>query len=54
MKYFHVLITGDDEYSAGVQEKIQKKITVINWKDCLCDFLEMINIPKLRQNVTTI
>ncbi|XP_020201968.1 DDT domain-containing protein DDB_G0282237 [Cajanus cajan] len=51
---FRVLIKGDDEYSAAVQEKVQKKITMINWKDYLCDFLEMINIPKLRQYEATI
>ncbi|KAL2347145.1 hypothetical protein Fmac_001145 [Flemingia macrophylla] len=51
---FRVLIKFDDEYSVAVQEKIQKKITMINWKDYLCDFLEMINIPKLQQYVATI
>ncbi|KAG5031823.1 hypothetical protein AAZX31_06G152600 [Glycine max] len=49
-----VLIKGDYEYSAAVLEKIQKKITLISWKDYLSDFLEMINIPKLRQHEATI
>ncbi|RDY14651.1 Bromodomain adjacent to zinc finger domain protein 1A, partial [Mucuna pruriens] len=51
---FRVLIKGDDEYSAAVQKKVRKKITMITWKDYLCDFLEMINIPKLRQYEATI
>ncbi|XP_022632969.1 DDT domain-containing protein DDB_G0282237 isoform X3 [Vigna radiata var. radiata] len=51
---FRVLIKGDEEYYAAVQDKLPKKITMISWKDYLCKFLEMIKIPKLRQYEATI
>ncbi|BAT79144.1 hypothetical protein VIGAN_02196700 [Vigna angularis var. angularis] len=51
---FRVLIKGDDEYYAAVQDKLPKKITMISWKDYLCKFLEMIKIPKLQQYEATI
>ncbi|QCE15073.1 hypothetical protein DEO72_LG11g2081 [Vigna unguiculata] len=51
---FRVLIKGDDEYYAAVHDKLPKKITMISWKDYLCEFLEMIKIPKLRQYEATI
>ncbi|CAJ1974765.1 unnamed protein product [Sphenostylis stenocarpa] len=51
---FRVLIKGNYEYSAAVQEKLRKKITMISWKDYLCEFLEMIKIPKLLQYEATI
>ncbi|KAL9313920.1 hypothetical protein ACSQ67_019372 [Phaseolus vulgaris] len=51
---FRVLIKGDDEYYAAVQDKLPKKITMISWKEYLCEFLEMIKIPKLRQYEATI
>lgn len=34
--------------------QIYFQITMISWKDYLCDFLEMINIPKLRKYEGTI
>ncbi|KAK7358754.1 hypothetical protein VNO77_00692 [Canavalia gladiata] len=52
---FRVLIKDDDEYSSAVKKrKLKSKITMINWTEYLCDFLEMINIPELRHYEATI
>ncbi|KAK7318379.1 hypothetical protein RJT34_03078 [Clitoria ternatea] len=46
---FRVLIKDDDEYFSAVKKrKLKSKITMINWTEYLCDFLEMINVPELR------
>ncbi|XP_058731136.1 uncharacterized protein LOC131602927 [Vicia villosa] len=45
---FRVLIKDDGEYTSVVEKRKLKKITMVNWREYLCDFLEMINIPRLR------
>ncbi|XP_054805545.1 uncharacterized protein LOC129308459 isoform X2 [Prosopis cineraria] len=50
-----VLMKDDGEYASAVQKRKRKfKITMINWQEYLCDFLEMINVPGLRQFEATI
>ncbi|KAG5024172.1 hypothetical protein JHK86_020086 [Glycine max] len=52
---FRLLIKDKDEYSLVVKNrKLKSKITTNNWTEYLCHFLEMINIPELRQHKTTI
>lgn len=51
---FRVLIKDDGEYTSAVQKRSVKKITMVNWREYLCDFLEMINIPQLRHYEGTI
>ncbi|MED6168175.1 hypothetical protein PIB30_009392 [Stylosanthes scabra] len=52
---FRVLIKDDSEYTEAVKKQRTKfKITMVNWTEYLCDFLEMINIPGLRQYEATI
>ncbi|KAK7399322.1 hypothetical protein VNO78_10504 [Psophocarpus tetragonolobus] len=50
-----LLIKDDDEYSLAVKNrKLKSKITMINWTEYLCYFLEMINIPELQHREATI
>ncbi|KAK4264645.1 hypothetical protein QN277_025796 [Acacia crassicarpa] len=50
-----VLMKDDGEYASAVQKRKRKfKITMINWQEYLCDFLEMINVPGLRHFEATI
>lgn len=50
-----LLIKDNGEYSSFVQKKNRKlKITLINWTEYLCDFLEMIDHPKLCAHTSTI
>lgn len=52
---FRLLIKDDDEYSSAVKNrKLKSKITMVNWTEYLCYFLEMINIPELRHHEATI
>ncbi|OIW17803.1 hypothetical protein TanjilG_02431 [Lupinus angustifolius] len=52
---FRVLINDDGEYSTFLRKRRPKhKITMINWSEYLSDFMEMINIPGLRQFEATI
>ncbi|XP_061369900.1 uncharacterized protein LOC133312677 [Gastrolobium bilobum] len=52
---FRILINDDGEYSSAVKKrKLKSKITMINWTEYLCDFLEMINIPGLNHYEATI
>ncbi|TKY60491.1 vacuolar cation/proton exchanger 5 [Spatholobus suberectus] len=52
---FRLLIKDDDEYSSAVKNrKLKSKITMINWTEYLCYFLEMLNIPELRNYEATI
>ncbi|CAI8619242.1 unnamed protein product [Vicia faba] len=51
---FRVLIKDDGEYTSVVEKRNVKKITMVNWGEYLCDFLEMINIPRLRNYEATI
>ncbi|KAL9329812.1 hypothetical protein ACSQ67_004815 [Phaseolus vulgaris] len=52
---FRFLIKDDDEYSSAVKSrKLKSKITVNNWTEYLCYFLEVINIPELRHHEATI
>ncbi|CAL0330057.1 unnamed protein product [Lupinus luteus] len=52
---FRVLINDDGEYSTFLRKRrLKHKITMINWSEYLSDFLEMINIPGLRQFEATI
>ncbi|KAI5383965.1 uncharacterized protein LOC127105514 [Lathyrus oleraceus] len=51
---FRVLIKVDGEYTSVVEKRKLKKITIVNWREYLCDFLEMINIPRLRNYEATI
>ncbi|XP_028770535.1 DDT domain-containing protein DDB_G0282237 [Neltuma alba] len=52
---FRVLMKDDGDYASVVQKRKRKfKITMINWQEYLCDFLEMINVPGLRQFEATI
>ncbi|KAM5577940.1 hypothetical protein ABKV19_008323 [Rosa sericea] len=48
-----VLIKDNGEYVLAVQKR-RPKITLITWTDYLCDFLEMVNIPELRDHTATI
>ncbi|XP_038900334.1 DDT domain-containing protein DDB_G0282237 isoform X2 [Benincasa hispida] len=53
--FFRLLLKDNGEYSSLVQGKKRKmKITLINWTEYLCDFLEMIGNPKLCANTATI
>ncbi|XP_037492140.1 DDT domain-containing protein DDB_G0282237 isoform X1 [Jatropha curcas] len=50
-----LLIKGNREYLLAVQKRNRKmKITLVNWTEYLCDFLEMMNIPDLSTHVATI
>ncbi|KAJ9170161.1 hypothetical protein P3X46_018289 [Hevea brasiliensis] len=50
-----LLIKDNSEYFSAVPKRNQKfKITLINWTEYLCDFIEKINIPDLSTNVSTI
>ncbi|RYR66294.1 hypothetical protein Ahy_A03g012281 isoform A [Arachis hypogaea] len=52
---FRVLIQDDSEYTEAVKNRRTKsKITMVNWTEYLCHFLEMINVPELRQCEATI
>ncbi|BAT73205.1 DDT domain-containing protein DDB_G0282237 [Vigna umbellata] len=52
---FRFLIKDDDEYSSAVKNrKLKSKITMNNWTEYLCYFLEVINIPELRHHEATI
>ncbi|KAK7369561.1 hypothetical protein VNO80_11601 [Phaseolus coccineus] len=52
---FRFLIKDDDEYTSAVKSrKLKSKITVNNWTEYLCYFLEVINIPELRHHEATI
>ncbi|CAJ1937697.1 unnamed protein product [Sphenostylis stenocarpa] len=52
---FRLLIKDDDEYSSALKNrKLKSKITMINWTEYLCYFLEVINIPELRCHEATI
>ncbi|MED6192023.1 hypothetical protein PIB30_006167 [Stylosanthes scabra] len=52
---FRVLIKDESEYTEAVKKRRTKsKITMVNWTEYLCDFLEMINIPGLQQYEATI
>ncbi|RDX89935.1 DDT domain-containing protein, partial [Mucuna pruriens] len=52
---FRFLIKDDEEYSLAVKNrKLKSKITMINWTEYLCYFLETINIPELRHYEATI
>ncbi|XP_050205450.1 uncharacterized protein LOC126655355 isoform X2 [Mercurialis annua] len=52
---FHLLIKDHGEYFLAVQKRNRKlKITLTNWTDYLCDFLEMINNPDLSVHATTV
>ncbi|XP_020226250.1 DDT domain-containing protein DDB_G0282237 [Cajanus cajan] len=52
---FRLLIKEDDECSSAVKKrKLKSKITMINWTEYLCNFLEMINIPELQHCEATI
>ncbi|XXG60485.1 hypothetical protein AAC387_Pa04g2384 [Persea americana] len=51
----HLLIRDKGEYFASTQKKRRKsKITLINWAEYLCDFLEMKDIPELTSHMGTI
>ncbi|XP_022932029.1 DDT domain-containing protein DDB_G0282237 isoform X1 [Cucurbita moschata] len=53
--YFRLLLKDNGEYSSLVEGKKRKmKITLVNWTEYLCDFLEMIENPKLCANTATI
>ncbi|XP_057972187.1 uncharacterized protein LOC131160480 isoform X3 [Malania oleifera] len=50
-----LLIKDDGEYFTAIQgNKRKSKITLINWTEYLCDFLEMIDIPELSTYIATI
>ncbi|XP_062148505.1 uncharacterized protein LOC133857305 isoform X2 [Alnus glutinosa] len=50
-----LLIKDDGEYLSSVQKRNRKlKITLINWTEYLCDFLEMIKLPELCTYTATI
>ncbi|CAJ2676758.1 unnamed protein product [Trifolium pratense] len=51
---FRVLIDDDGEYTSAIENRKLQKITMVNWNKYLCDFLEMINIPQLRNYEATI
>ncbi|XP_027341484.1 DDT domain-containing protein DDB_G0282237-like [Abrus precatorius] len=52
---FRILMKDDNEYSSAVKKrKLKSKITLINWTEYLCDFLEMINVPELQNYEATI
>ncbi|KAL9680006.1 hypothetical protein QQ045_017877 [Rhodiola kirilowii] len=49
------LIKDGGEYAYAIQTKKRKsKITLLKWAEYLCDFLEMIDLPKLRSCISTI
>ncbi|GLT47249.1 hypothetical protein SLA2020_209570 [Shorea laevis] len=49
------LMKDNGEYSSAVQKRKRKpKISLVTWTEYLCDFLELINIPELCSNITTI
>ncbi|CAK9316404.1 unnamed protein product [Citrullus colocynthis] len=53
--FFRLLLKDNGDYSSLVQGKKRKmKITLINWTEYLCDFLEMIGNPELCANTATI
>ncbi|KAK6923317.1 WSTF/Acf1/Cbp146 [Dillenia turbinata] len=50
-----LLIRDDGEYLLALQDRRRKsKITMVNWADYLCDFLEMVKVPELSSNIATI
>lgn len=52
---FLCLMKHNGDYSLAVEKKKRKpKISLITWTEYLCDFLEVINIPELCSNITTI
>lgn len=50
-----LFIKDNGEYLLAIQKRNRKlKITLINWTEYLCDFLEMIELPELRTYTATI
>ncbi|KAF8411903.1 hypothetical protein HHK36_004461 [Tetracentron sinense] len=50
-----LLIKDESEYFMAIQEKRWKsKITLMNWTEYLCGFLEMDDIPELSSHIATI
>ncbi|KAK6923684.1 DDT domain [Dillenia turbinata] len=50
-----LLIRDDGEYLLALQDRRRKsKITMVNWADYLCDFLEMVKVPELSTNIAII
>ncbi|XP_065874127.1 uncharacterized protein [Euphorbia lathyris] len=50
-----LLIKDKSEYFLALQKRNRKmKITLVNWAEYLCDFLELINVPDLSIHTTTI
>ncbi|KAF5745091.1 DDT domain-containing protein [Tripterygium wilfordii] len=53
--FLRLLIKDSGQYLSAVENKGRKlKITLINWTEYLCDFLEMGNAPELCTHVTPI
>ncbi|XP_010245411.1 PREDICTED: DDT domain-containing protein DDB_G0282237 [Nelumbo nucifera] len=51
----NLLIKNEGNYFMAIQNKKRKaKITLMNWTEYLCDFLEMVDIPELSSQIPTI
>ncbi|KAM7256245.1 hypothetical protein ACFE04_011986 [Oxalis oulophora] len=52
---FQLLLKDNNEYTSIVKKRKRKsKITLLNWAEYLCDFIEIINIPELSTHLATI
>ncbi|KAI3887929.1 hypothetical protein MKX03_013164 [Papaver bracteatum] len=53
--FFQLLIKDEGDYFTAVQKKKRKsKITLLNWSEYLCDFLEMKEISEFSTHIATI
>ncbi|KAJ4844349.1 hypothetical protein Tsubulata_025250 [Turnera subulata] len=51
----HIITEGNSEYSLAMQKRFRtSKVTLVNWTERLCDFIEMRSISGLSTHVTTI
>ncbi|MCL7041692.1 hypothetical protein MKW94_004400 [Papaver nudicaule] len=53
--FFQLLIKDEGDYFTAVQKKKRKsKITLLNWSEYLCDFLEMREVSEFSTHIATI
>ncbi|RZC54089.1 hypothetical protein C5167_012949 [Papaver somniferum] len=53
--FFQLLIKDEGDYFTAVQKKKRKsKVTLLNWSEYLCDFLEMKEISEFSTHIATI
>lgn len=53
--FFLCLMKHNGDYAQAIEKRKRKpKISLITWTEYLCDFLEVINVPELCSNISTI